>query len=199
MVGLVCFLINQKLISMSVFKLIHSDYKKYRKYGANFFVILFLTQGFWALIQYRIANFFYTNVNWKPIRLFFMFFLYIWQKAIEITTGISIPASVKIGHSFYIAHFGGIIMNSDTIIGNNCNISQGVTIGVSGVGENRGVPIIGNNVYIGANAVIAGKITINDNSLIGACSLVVSDVIENGVMVGVPAVLVSEKSSKGYI
>jgi len=114
-------------------------------------------------------------------------------------TGISIPASAQIGHSFYIAHFGGIILNSNTVIGNNCNISQGVTIGVSGLGEKRGVPVIGDNVYVGANAVIAGKIKVSDNSLIGACSLVSSDVPENGVVVGVPAVVVSDKSSKGYI
>ena len=50
-----------------------------------------------------------------------------------------------------------------------------------------------------ANAVIAGKIKVSDNSLIGACSLVSSDVPENGVVVGVPAVVVSDKSSKGYI
>jgi len=184
---------------MTVFNLIHSDYRKYKKYGANFLVILFLTQGFWAQLQYRIAHFFYTNIKWQPFRLLIMGLMYVWQKVIEITTGISIPASASIGHSFYIGHFGGIILNAETRIGNNCNISQGVTIGVSGLGDKRGVPVIGDNVYIGANAVIAGKIKINDNVLIGACSLVNSDVIEEGVVVGVPAVLVSQKSSKGYI
>jgi serine O-acetyltransferase len=86
-----------------------------------------------------------------------------------------------------------------TTIGNNCNISQGVTVGVSGQGENRGVPRIGNNVYIGANAVLAGNIFIEDNVLIAACSLVNTHVSSNSVMLGVPAVKVSEKSSEGYI
>ena len=81
----------------------------------------------------------------------------------------------------------------------NCNISQGVTIGVSGLGEKRGVPIIGNNVYIAANAVCAGKIVIEDNVLIGACSLVNKDVAKNSTVVGVPAIVVSDKGSKGYI
>ncbi|WP_297517224.1 serine acetyltransferase [Flavobacterium sp.] len=184
---------------MTLFSLIRSDYRKYKKYGANGFVILFLTQGFWALFQYRIAHFFHQKVRIQPFRMLVMLPMYVWQKGVEIMTGISIPASAQIGHSFYMAHFGGIILNSNTIIGNNCNISQGVTIGVSGLGVKRGVPIIGNNVYIGANAVIAGKISISDNSLIGACSLVSSDVPENGVVVGVPAILVSNKSSKGYI
>ncbi len=128
-----------------------------------------------------------------------MFPLYLWQKIVEITTGISIPASAKIGKSFYIGHFGGIILNSETIIGKNCNISQGVTIGVSGIGDKRGVPVIGDNAYIGANAVICGKINIGNNVLIGACSLVNKDLPDNSVAVGVPAQIISGKSSEGYI
>ncbi|OWP82805.1 serine acetyltransferase, partial [Flavobacterium davisii] len=128
-----------------------------------------------------------------------MIFCLIWQKGIEIFTGISIPSSVKIGYSFYIGHFGNIIFNAKTVIGNNCNISQGVTIGISGLEAKRGVPIIGNNVYIGANAVIVGKVKISDNTLIGASSLVIFDVFENQVVMGVPAKVVSYKGSKGYI
>lgn len=184
---------------MTVFQLIGSDYKKYREYGSNLFVILFLTQGFWATLQYRFAHYFHTKIKLQPFRFFIMLVFYFWQKIIEILTGISIPAAVKIGKSFYIAHHGHIIINSDAIIGDNCNISQGVTIGVSGLGEKRGVPIIGNNVYIAANAVCAGKIVIEDNVLIGACSLVNKDVAKNSTVVGVPAVVVSDKGSKGYI
>jgi serine O-acetyltransferase len=121
------------------------------------------------------------------------------QKLIEILTGISIPASAQIGHSFYIGHFGGIILNANTIIGNNCNISQGVTIGVSGQGAERGTPEIGNNVYIGVNSVIAGKIKIGNNVLIGSCTLVTRDVPDNAVVSGVPAQIISFKSSEGYI
>lgn len=184
---------------MNVVQLIISDYKKYKKYGGNFFSILFLTQGFWATFQYRVAHFFYVNLRIPAIRQLILLFILFWQKWIEIMTGISIPASVKIGHSFYIGHFGGIILNANTVIGNDCNISQGVTIGVSGIAEKRGVPVMGDNVYIGANAIVAGKISIGDNVLIGACSLVNTDVDSNSVMLGVPAVKISEKGSKGYI
>ena len=114
-------------------------------------------------------------------------------------TGISIPASAKIGHSFYIGHFGGIIFNKDTVIGDNCNIAQNVTIGISGQGDKRGVPVIGNHVYIAANSVVAGKINIGDHVLIGACSLVTSDVEANATVVGVPAQVISQKGSKDYI
>jgi serine O-acetyltransferase len=184
---------------MTVIKLIMSDYKKYKKYGGRFFSIVFFTQGFWAVCQYRIAHFVHTRVLWLPFRILLLGVTLLWQKGIEISTGISIPASAIIGHSFYIGHFGGIIINAKAIIGHNCNISQGVTIGVSGLGEKRGVPIIGNNVYIGVNSVVAGKIEIADDVLIGACSLVTSSAEKAAVLVGVPAVKVSNDGSRAYL
>jgi serine O-acetyltransferase len=189
----------KKISKMNVLNLIVSDYKKYKKYGGNFFTIVFFTQGFWAIIQYRIAHFFYTKITLFPFNFLFRIPVFLWQKHIEIITGISIPASAKIGHSFYIGHFGGIILNANTVIGNNCNISQGVTIGISGINDNRGVPIIGDQVYIGVNSIIAGKITVGNNVLVGSCSLVTSNVGDNLVVLGVPAVVISNKGSKGYI
>ena len=92
-----------------------------------------------------------------------------------------------------------VVILPKAVIGDNCNISQGVTIGVSGLDQNRGVPVIGNNVYIAANSVIAGKIIIEDNVLIGACSLVNGDVKNGETVIGVPAVVISNKGSIGYI
>lgn len=183
---------------MNLFSLIVSDYKKYSTYGGHFFSILFLTQGFWAVFQYRIAHWCYT-LRVPIIKQILLLVCVLWQKLIEILTGISIPYSVTIGHSFYIGHFGGIIINANSSIGNNCNISQGVTIGISGRDDKRGVPSIGNNVYIGANAVIAGKITVGDDCLIAANSLVVNSVESGVTVLGVPAKVISNNSSKGYI
>lgn len=183
---------------MRCLSLIASDYKKYKKYGGNFISIVFFTQGFWAIVQYRIARSAY-NLRMPIIKQILQVSCLLWQKLIEITTGISIPASCQIGDSFYIGHFGGIILNAKTVIGSNCNISQGVTIGVSGTGEKRGVPILGNNVYIGANSVVAGKIIIGDDVLIGACSLMRKDAENGSVWLGVPAVQISDKGSHGYI
>lgn len=183
---------------MTFLQLIVSDYKKYKKYGGNFVTIIFFTQGFWAITQYRLAHSVY-KMRVPIVKQVLQLFMLLWQKGIEIATGISIPASAKIGHSFYIGHFGGIILNAKANIGNNCNISQGVTIGVSGHGEKRGVPIIGNNVYIGANTVVAGAIRVEDYALLGACSLVTTDVASHSVMLGVPAVKISDKGSHGYI
>ncbi|WP_454245651.1 serine O-acetyltransferase [Psychroflexus sp. MBR-150] len=172
---------------------------KYKKYGGNFFSILFFTQGFWALIQYRFANYIYTSKLPVFFKKMILFFCLIWQKWIEILTGISIPASVNIGQSFYIGHFGNIIINSKCIIGDNCNISQGVTLGVSGQGEKRGTPTLGNNIYIGANVVIAGKINIGNNVIIGANSLVNKSIPNNSIAIGVPAKVVKEIDKNAYL
>lgn len=189
---------TQQLL-MTVFRLIQSDYKKYKKYGGNFFAIVFFTQGFWALFQYRLAHSIFRVIHIPVLRQLLLLLFLLWQKLIEMLTGISIPASAQIGHSFYIGHFGGIILNAQTVIGNNCNISQGVTIGISGLEEHRGVPVIGDDVYIGANAVIAGKISVGNHVLVGACSLVNTTVPDFSVVLGVPAIIISQKGSNGYI
>jgi serine O-acetyltransferase len=184
---------------MNAFKLIGSDYKKIRGYGASPLSVIFLNQGFWACFQYRLSHSIYTSGMPVILRKICMVPMLLWQKVIEIITGISLPASASIGHSFYIGHFGPIIVHPAAVIGNNCNISQGVTIGISGRDANRGVPVIGDRVYIGPNAVIAGKIKVGDHAVIGALTLVVKDVPENAVVSGVPAIVISLKGSEGYI
>jgi len=183
---------------MIFWSLLISDYRKYKKYGGSFGSIVFFTQGFWAIIQYRLAHAVF-QMRFPVVKQLLQAIMLVWQKIIELSTGISIPASVTIGHSFYIGHFGGIILNANAIIGNNCNIAQGVTIGVSGKGSKRGVPTIGNDVYLGASAILAGNIKVGNNVLIGACSLVTTDVGDYSVMLGVPAIKISEKGSEGYI
>ncbi|MBC3846939.1 serine acetyltransferase [Winogradskyella echinorum] len=183
---------------MPIFK---GDIKKYKRYSGNkpAIILLLTTQGLWALFVYRISNSIYNSNLPRLVKRVFLFFAVLWQKWIEIVTGISIPYAATIGSEFYIGHFGNIIINTSTIIGDNCNISQGVTIGVSGKSENRGVPMIGNNVYIGANAVIAGRIKVGDNVVIGANSFVNRDVESNCSVLGVPAKKISENTSADYI
>ena len=177
------------------------DIEKYKKYSGNKSGLLLLlsAQGLWALFIYRSFNAIYRSrisiIVKKPLLILGV----ICQKWIEIVAGIYLPYSASIGSSCYIGHFSGIIINSRAIIGDNCNISQGVTIGVSGRVEHRGVPVIGANVYIGANAVIAGKITIGDNCVIAANSLVNRSVEANTTVMGVPAVVVSDNTSEDYI
>ena len=177
------------------------DFKKYKKYSNNksALVLLLTNQGLWALFVYRISNGIYNSKLPKFFKKVLLVFAVICQKWIEILTGISLPYTAKIGAGFYIGHFGGIIVNPLAIIGTNCNISQGVTIGISGRDKKRGVPIIGNNVYMGANAVVVGRIHVSDNCVIAANSLVVDSIEANKTVLGVPAVVVNNNTSIDYI
>ena len=177
-----------------------TDLRKYKEYsGKSTLVLFFTTQGLWAIFVYRISNSIYKSKLPSIIKKPLLLLSIIFQKWIEIIAGISIPYSCIIGQSFYIGHFGGIIINANAKIGNNCNISQGVTIGVSGRGDKRGVPVLGDNIYVGANAVLAGKIIIGSNCAIAANSLVVESLSDSSTVIGVPAKVINQIGSKGYI
>lgn len=112
--------------------------------------------------------------------------------------GISIYP-MKIGEGFYIGHYGGIFIGSDVKIGKYCNISQGVTIGRINRGPKKGFPTIGDYVYVAPGAKILGNITVGNNVAVGANCVVTSDVPDNSVVVGIPAKIISNKGSEGYI
>ena len=116
----------------------------------------------------------------------------------HISYGMQISIDAEIGKGFYIGHFGGIVVSSGAKIGNNCNISQGVTIGLSVRGKNKGVPTIGDNCYIAPGAKIIGNIKIGNNVAVGANAVVTTDVPDNAVVVGVPAKIISFDGSDGY-
>jgi len=97
--------------------------------------------------------------------------------------GIEIPRSAEIGEGFYIGHSGGIIISGAAKIGKNVNISQQVTIGISGQGDNQGVPIIGDNVYIAPGAKIFGKIRVGNNVKIGANAVIYKDIPDDAIVV----------------
>jgi serine O-acetyltransferase len=177
------------------------DINKYKKYSknSNILILMLFTQGLWALFFFRIFNCIYRSKIPIILKKLLLFCYIPIQKFMECFTGISLPYSASIGGGFYIGHFGNIILHPSSVIGDNCNISQGVTIGVSGRGDKRGVPNIGNNVYIGANSVIAGKIFITDNVVIAACSLVVNSILTNGTVLGVPAKMINKNNSENYI
>ena len=97
--------------------------------------------------------------------------------------GIQISRRADIGPGFYIGHYGGIIISDFAKIGRNVNVSQLVTIGVSGRGEKRGVPINGDDVYIAPGAKIFGKICVGNNVKIGANAVVYKDIPDNAIVV----------------
>ena len=113
---------------------------------------------------------------------------------------VELSAVTKIGEGLYIGHPYAITINANAIIGKNCNIHKGVTIGQENRGIRKGSPTIGDCVWIGVNAVIVGNITIGDNVLIAPNSYVNCDVPENSVVFGNPCIIKHKDNAiEGYV
>jgi serine O-acetyltransferase len=97
-----------------------------------------------------------------------------------------------------LPHFGGIVINSKTVIGNNCNILQGVTLGNTKRGKKMGAPTIGNKVYLGPNAVVVGGVFIGDNVLIAPNSFVNIDIPSNSIFVS-GKIINKDNATEGYL
>jgi len=156
----------------------------------------FLSLGFRYTVWMRLCAVLHAN----PVtRILFFPCAWLINRHQQIRFGIGISFKTKIGPGLYIGHYGGIVVNEQVIIGKNCNLSQEVTIGVSRRGERAGVPVIGDNVYIGPGVKIFGKVDVGDNAAIGANCVVTKDVPDYGVMVGIPGEVISFDGSIGYI
>ncbi|WP_276965395.1 serine acetyltransferase [Chryseobacterium sp.] len=118
----------------------------------------------------------------------------------QIKYGFQIYPETQIGEGFYLGHFGSLVINPKTVIGKNCNIAHGVTIGKKKKKKNEGYPVIGDEVWIGTNAVIVGGITIGNNVLIVPNSYVNFDVPSDSVVIGNPAKIIhTPDATKDYI
>ncbi len=102
---------------------------------------------------------------------------------------IQIPYDTQIGKGFYLAHFGRVIIHPKSVIGHNVNVSTGVVIGTQFRGRRKGSPTIGNYVWIGANAIIVGNISIGNNVLIAPGSYVNFDVPDGSIVIGNPGLI----------
>jgi len=135
----------------------------------------------------------------QPVLRIFFPIAWLINRHQQIRFGIGISYKTSIGPGLYIGHEGGIVVSELAVIGKNCNLSHQVTIDVSRRGQRAGVPVIGDNVYIGPGAKLFGAIVVGDNAAIGANCVVTRDVPENGVVVGVPGQVISYEGSQGYI
>jgi serine O-acetyltransferase len=113
--------------------------------------------------------------------------------------GFDISPLTDIGPGLYIGHFGGVVISPYAILGANVNIAQGVTIGAIGRGPRMGAPTLEDRVWVGANAIIVGKVTIGQSALIAPGAYVNFDVPSMAVVLGNPGKVVSTSGSQGYI
>lgn len=120
--------------------------------------------------------------------------LIIYRLSIEWILGVEIPFKTKVGKGLIIQHGQGLVVNDGTIIGKNCVLRNGCTIGIKKdlLGKKSRAPILGNNIDVGANAVIIGPIEIGDNVVIGAGSVVVKSVPARSIIAGNPAKIIKQ-------
>ena len=147
-------------------------------------------QSLWAIWVYRFGR----RVDRRPvglrksILLFAYWFLF---RIVETLTGISLPKSCAIGKGLRIWHFGCIFVNPDAVIGENCTLRQGVTIGNRR--DDGGSPILGDEVDLGAYAQILGDVRVGNRCRIGAMAVVLTNIPDGATAVGQPARIVPYK------
>jgi serine O-acetyltransferase len=163
-----------------------SDYKRYKK-EVGFvlhepsIIIVFL---------YRIRRSI-NSVGFLPVRILLKIFTEPFYLFLTPFFGIHLPKKCEIGPGLMIYHFGGIILNSYTKMGSNCTIRHNVTIGNRH--EIDDVPVIGDDVNIGAGAVLIGRIKIGNHVDVGANAVVLTDVPDDHIAVGNPARIIKKK------
>lgn len=146
--------------------------------------VIFCYPGLHAIWLHRIAHWFYKKKMFFIARLI--------SHINRFFTGIEIHPGAKIGRRFFIDHGMGVVIGETTEIGDDVLIYQGVVLGGVSLSKGKRHPTIGNNVVIGAGAIVLGNIKIGDNARVGAGSVVVKDVPENTTVVGVPARVTTE-------
>lgn len=150
--------------------------------------ILLLYPGLHAVICYRI-----THWLWKRRIPFFPRWL---SQTARFFTGIEIHPGASIGKGLFIDHGMGVVIGETTIVGDNVTLFQGVTLGGTGKETGKRHPTLGNNIVVGAGAKVLGNIQIGENSYIGANAVVLKDTPPNTTIVGVPGRITKQEGRK---
>lgn len=161
--------------------------------------IVIFTHGIWAIVMYRFMRWVIYEFNVPVLRTIFKIIGAFIELIVQCVTGISIDTGCEIGPGLFIGHFGCIFIHSGVKIGKLCNIGHENTIGVAGRGGKRGVPTIGDFVYLGAGVKIIGKVKIGNCVAIGANAVVTKDFPDNAVVTGIPAGIINFNSSSDFI
>lgn len=140
--------------------------------------VILLYPGFHILVFHKIAHFLYRK-NW-------LFLARLLSQMGRFLTGIEIHPGAKIGKRLFIDHGMGIVIGQTAVIGNDCTIYHGVTLGGTGKDTVKRHPTLGNHVMVGCGTKILGPIQIGDNVKIGAGSLVLKTIQSNCTAVGAP-------------
>ncbi|MGC8760137.1 MAG: serine O-acetyltransferase [Bryobacteraceae bacterium] len=144
--------------------------------------ILFCYPGFHAILFHRLAH--------RLYRAGFTTLARVISQISRFLTGIEIHPGARIGRRFFIDHGMGVVIGETAIIGDDCLLYQGVTLGGTGKERGKRHPTLGNHVVVGSGAKVLGNITIGNHVRIGAGSVVLKSVPDHSTVVGVPGRIV---------
>ena len=145
--------------------------------------VVFTYPGFHARQLHRLAHGMHRRGLRLPARLI--------SHLGRAVTGIEIHPGARIGERFFIDHGMGVVIGETSVIGENCHLFQGVTLGGTSTKRAKRHPTLGKGVVVGAGAKVIGAVTIGDGAKIGAGSVVVTNVPPNATVVGVPGHIVA--------
>lgn len=141
--------------------------------------------GVHALWAHRLSNRFWVNGFKMIARLI--------QEFARLITGVDIHPAATIGRRLFIDHATGVVIGETAVVGEDCLIFHGVTLGGQSMNKGKRHPTLGNEVMVGAGAKVLGAINIGDGAKIGANAVVVKDVPPGRIALGVPAKLRNPK------
>lgn len=170
-----------------------ADYKRYgrRPNLRDFLYVYIVCPGFRVTLWYRVARHFRERKSLRP----FAKLATLWLLRQQLKTGVTLNPGTDIGPGLYIPHPGCVVINPSCKIGKNLYLSHDVLLGKAHTGPRKGVPIIGDNVFIGAGARLLGKLTVHDNAAIGANAVVLGDIEGGCFAAGSPAKIVKRISA----
>ncbi|MFH1612858.1 MAG: serine O-acetyltransferase [bacterium] len=145
----------------------------------NIFEVIFCYAGLHAVWSHRIAHWFYIKKRYTIARVI--------SHISRGFTGIEIHPGAVIGKRFFIDHGMGVVIGETTEIGDDVLMYQGVVLGGTSLEKKKRHPTLGNNVIVGAGAIILGAIIIGNNARIGAGSVVIHNIPDNSTAIGIPA------------
>ncbi len=164
----------------------------------NMCAILLSREELWAIASYRIGRWIVLNVRMPVVRKPLLLIWAIMNRIIRIVSGnIEIYLGADIGKGLYL-HYGPIYIGP-TKIGEYCNFSMMNVIGFGGRGEGYGLPVIGDRVFFGPGVVATGRIRIGNNVAVGANAVVNKDLPDNCMAAGAPAKVVNWRGSEQLI
>lgn len=169
------------------------SYKLYRKLKRNKYSTVSL------LIYFRVCSYYVSLEHKNIIQKLKHGVAYLkFQKRCN-NCGIELNQRTKIGYGLRLPHKGAIIIHPQVVIGNNCEIMQGVTLGNNILKSRDDVPMIGNEVLICAGAKVIGGVYVGNHTVIGANAVVNEDVAERTIVAGVPARNIGEADDRYLI